>query len=293
MIYHSLADLVGHTPIVAAQGLFLKLEQYNPSGSVKDRAVRSMLEGMRSRGELHPGDTIVEPTSGNTGIALAMLGSHYGVHVILVMPDTMSIERRQVMAAYGAEVRLTPGVQGMAGAIALAQQLVREHGYKMLDQFNNVDNRLAHQTTAEEIIADMPALDIVVAGIGTGGTISGIAPFLKARYPHVQIIGVEPMESPVITQGSKGPHGIQGIGAGFVPTILQLDGVDSIETVDTASALSTMQNYAKLGFFLGISSGAAIHVAERLLAKQPHAIILVIAPDGGLKYLSKGYASLS
>ena len=293
MYYQSLAELVGHTPIVAVRGLYLKLEQYNPSGSVKDRAVRSMLEGMQSRGELQPGDTIVEPTSGNTGIALAMLGSHYGVRVILVMPDTMSIERRQVMAAYGAEVRLTPGVQGMAGSIALAQQLVQEHGYKMLDQFNNVDNRLAHRSTAEEIIADMPHLDMVIAGIGTGGTISGISPYLKAHYPHVQIIGVEPSESPVITKGKKGPHGIQGIGAGFVPSILQLDGVDRLETVDTESALSTMRQYAKQGFFLGISSGAAIHVAERLLVEQPQATILVIAPDGGLKYLSKGYASVS
>lgn len=293
MIYTSLADLVGNTPIVAATGIYFKLEQYNPSGSVKDRAVRSMLMGMQERGLLHPGDTIVEPTSGNTGIALAMLGATYGYHIILIMPDTMSIERRQVMLAYGAEVRLTPGSQGMAGSIALAEQLVRENGYKMLDQFNNTDNRAAHRQTAKEIIRDMKHLDYVVVGIGTGGTISGIAPFLKSYYPNVQIVGVEPSESPVLTKGQKGSHGIQGIGAGFVPSILQLEGVDRIETVDTESARSTMKALAKQGLFFGISSGAAAHVAYRLLAEHPTATILAIAPDGGLKYLSEGYAELS
>lgn len=288
MIYKNISDLIGNTPVVEYKGINVKLEYFNASGSVKDRAAKWMLEGMEKDGVLKKGDTIVEPTSGNTGISLAMLGAAKGYNVVLVMPDTMSKERQDIMKAYGAELILTDGALGMNGAITEATRLVNELGYVMPQQFANEYNVLAHEeSTAKEIIKDFKHLDYFVSGIGTGGTITGVAKIIKQYYPDVKIIGVEPTESPIITKGEKGTHKIQGIGAGFVPKILKLDYVDEVVTISSEAAKTATVEAAKKGLFLGISSGAAIKIGLDLLEK--HGIdkkVLVIAPDGGLKYLS-------
>lgn len=288
MIVKSISDLIGNTPIVENRGIYIKLEYFNASGSVKDRAAKWMIEGMEKDGTLKPGDTIVEPTSGNTGISLAMIGASKGYKVVLVMPDTMSKERRDMMKAYGAELILTDGTLGMNGAIEEANRLVREEGYVMPQQFNNEYNVLAHEeSTAKEIIKDFKELDFFVSGIGTGGTITGVSKIIKKYYPNVKIIGVEPTESPIITKGEKGSHKIQGIGAGFIPKILNLEQVDEVVTVSSEEAKQATIDAAKQGLFLGISSGAAIKVGLDLLQKHgKDKKILVIAPDGGLKYLS-------
>ena len=290
MIYNNFLDLIGNTPCVKLGDIYLKLEAYNASGSVKDRPAKYMIEGLEKEGLLKKGDVIVEPTSGNTGISLAMIGAMKGYRVILIMPDTMSVERRQVMKAYGAEIVLTDGTKGMAGALEEANRLVKEKGYIMPAQFDNKYNVLSHEeTTAQEIIKDFKNLDYLVAGIGTGGTITGLSKILKSYYPNIKIVGVEPYESPMITQGYKGPHGIQGIGAGFIPSILNLDYVDEIITVKTEEARAEAKRLAKKGILLGISSGGAIKVAHDIVKKvEKDKIILVIAPDGGLKYLSMG-----
>lgn len=290
MIVKDVLSLIGNTPVIEQDGIFIKLEYLNASGSVKDRAAKWMIEGLEKDGILKPGSVIVEPTSGNTGISLAMIGSVKGYKVVLVMPETMSVERQLVMKAYGAEIVLTEGKKGMAGAIEEANRLVKEKGYVMPGQFDNKYNVLAHEeSTAQEIIRDFENLDYLVAGIGTGGTITGLAKVLKNHYPNIKIIGVEPVESPVITQGTKGPHGIQGIGAGFIPSILDLKYIDEVITISTNDAKQETKRIAKHGLFLGISCGAAIKVAYDLLKKVGvNKKILVIAPDGGLKYLSTG-----
>lgn len=288
MIVKNISELIGNTPVVENKGIFIKLEYFNASGSVKDRAAKWMIEGMIKDGLLKPGDVIVEPTSGNTGISLAMIGASLGYKVFLVMPDTMSKERRDIMKAYGAELILTDGALGMNGAIAEAARLVKEEGYVMPQQFENNYNVLAHEeSTAKEIIKDFKELDFFVAGIGTGGTITGVSKVIKKYYPNVKIIGVEPEESPIITKGEKGSHKIQGIGAGFIPKILDLKIVDEVVTVSSEEAKNATVEAAKQGLFLGISSGAAIKVGLDLLEKHgDDKKILVIAPDGGLKYLS-------
>lgn len=288
MIVKSIDELIGNTPVIYNKGIYIKLEYFNASGSVKDRPAKWMVEGMEKDGRLKPGDTIVEPTSGNTGISLAMIGASKGYKVVLVMPDTMSKERRDIMRAYGAELILTPGEQGMTGAIEEAKRLVREKGYVMPQQFANEYNVLAHEeSTAKEIIKDFKELDFFVSGIGTGGTITGVSKIIKKYYENVKIIGVEPVESPIISKGEKGSHKIQGIGAGFVPEILDLDVVDEVVTVSSEDAKNATISAAKEGLFLGISSGAAIKVGLDLLEKYgKDKKILVIAPDGGLKYLS-------
>jgi cysteine synthase A len=290
MVYKNITDLIGNTPVVKLDDIFVKLEYFNASGSVKDRTAKWMIEGMEKEGLLKDGATIIEPTSGNTGISLALIGASKGYKVILVMPDTMSVERKNVMEAYGAQIILTEGKLGMKGAIDEAKRLVNEKGYVMPGQFDNKYNVLAHEeSTAVEIMNDFKELDYVVAGIGTGGTITGLANKLKKHYPEIKIIGVEPLESPVITSGSKGPHGIQGIGAGFIPSILKLDAIDKVITVSTQDAKQTAKEIAKKGFFLGISSGAAIKAGNDLAKGEgKDKKILVIAPDGGLKYLSTG-----
>lgn len=288
MIVKNISELIGNTPVVESRGIFIKLEYFNASGSVKDRAAKWMIDGMIKDGTLKPGDTIVEPTSGNTGISLAMIGASLGYKVVLIMPDTLSKERRDVMKAYGAELILTDGTLGMNGAIAEANRLVKEQGYVMPQQFENNYNVLAHEeSTAKEIIKDFKDLDFFVAGIGTGGTITGVGKIIKKYYPGVKIIGVEPDESPIITKGEKGSHKIQGIGAGFIPKILDLKLVDEVVTVSSEDAKNATIEAAKHGLFLGISSGAAIKVGLDLLEKHgKDKKILVIAPDGGLKYLS-------
>lgn len=290
MIHEKITDLIGNTPVLKLDGLYIKLEGFNASGSVKDRPALWMIEGLEKRGLLRPGDVIVEPTSGNTGISLAMIGAAKGYRVVLVMPDTMSVERQTVMRAYGAEIILTDGKLGMAGAIKEAERMVREEGCVMPMQFNNPDNVQAHKEgTAREILKDFPKLDYFVAGIGTGGTITGVAKVIKKIYRDVKVIGVEPAESPIITKGYRGSHGIQGIGAGFVPSILDLSLIDEVMTVETEKAKAEAKRLSKKGLFLGISSGAAVFAGYELLKKHgKDKTILAIAPDGGLKYLSTG-----
>lgn len=290
MIYENLLDLIGNTPVVKLDGIYIKLESYNFSGSVKDRPAKWMVEGLEKDGILTPGKTIVEPTSGNTGISLAMIGAVKGYEVVLVMPDTMSIERQQIMKAYGAKIILTEGKKGMNGAIEEATRLVREKGYIMPSQFENKYNVKSHEeSTAKEILKDFEQVDYIVSGIGTGGTITGLGKILKEKFPEIKIIGVEPSESPVLNGGAKGAHGIQGIGAGFKPDILDMDVVDDVITISTEDAKAEANRLAKKGLFLGISSAAAIKVGYNLHeVVGDNKVILVIAPDNGFKYLSTG-----
>lgn len=282
MIYENIIDLLGNTPVVKYDGIYIKLECYNPTGSIKDRAAYYMIDGAMKKGLLKKNDTIVEPTSGNTGIGLAAFGKVLGFNVVIIMPDTMSIERIKAIKAYGAEVILTDGKFGMKGSVDLANKLVEEKGYVLLDQFKNPDNAYAHEmTTAKEIIQDFDELDYLVCGIGTGGTITGLSRVLKEHYPNLKVIGVEPEKSPLLTKGYSGGHGLQGIGANFIPEVLDLKCVDEIVTVGDEEAYTEMDRLAKNGLFLGISSAAAVFVAKRFKGK-----VLAISPDGGLKYLS-------
>ena len=283
MIYNNVLDLVGHTPVVKYENIYIKLEGYNPGGSIKDRAAKYMLIKAMENGSLKKGDTIVEPTSGNTGIGLACLGPSLGLKVVIIMPDSMSVERIKAIKAYGAEVILTDGILGMKGAIDLANKLVKEKGYHLMGQFDNPNNALAHyETTANEIIDDFKELDYVVCTIGSGGTITGVSKRLKEVYPNIKIVGVEPEESPLLSKGYSGSHKIQGIGANFIPSILDLKLVDKIITVKSDDCFVEMQRLAEKGLFLGISSAAAV-IAGKSLGKGN---ILVISPDSGLKYLS-------
>ncbi len=302
-IARDITELIGRTPVVRLHRLpengaagesaavYLKLEYFNPGASVKDRIALSMIEAAEAAGRLQPGATIVEPTSGNTGIGLAMVAAVRGYRLILVMPETMSIERRKLLAAYGAEFILTPGPQGMKGAVDKALELVRENpGYFLPQQFENPANPEVHRrTTAQEILAQMgDDLDAFVAGVGTGGTITGVGQVLKAAIPGVKIVAVEPAASPVLSGGQPGPHKIQGIGAGFIPAVLQREVIDEIITVANEDALVTARRLAREeGLLVGISSGAAVHaalqVARRLGAGQK---VLALAPDTGERYLS-------
>ncbi|WP_416197801.1 MAG: cysteine synthase A [Sporanaerobacter sp.] len=300
-VANNIIDLIGNTPILKISHIvekdwadvYLKLEYFNPGGSVKDRPALYMIEEAEKCGRLKSGSVIVEPTSGNTGIGLAMVGASKGYKVILVMPETMSIERRNLLKAYGAEVLLTPGASGMSGAVAKAEELVRENeNYFMPYQFRNKDNPKAHEkTTALEIINQMDgAIDAFVAGIGTGGTITGIGKVLKNEIPDVKIIGVEPKSSPIISGGKPGPHKIQGIGANFIPEILDVDILDTVETVSDEDAINTTIMLAKReGLLVGISSGAAAFAALKWAKKLGKGKkIVAIAPDTGERYLSTG-----
>ena len=297
MIYENIVDLIGKTPSVRLNNLvddsmaeiYVKLEYFNPTGSVKDRAALQMVKDMALAGKLKKGDTIVEPTSGNTGIGIAMIGAAKGYKVVLTMPDTLSVERRRMLSAYGAELILTDGALGMVAAINKAQELVKERGYIMLSQFDNPSNPLGHKlTTGQEILDDFSNLNAFVAGVGTGGTITGVAEAIKDHMPGLKIIGVEPAESPVLSGGAPGPHKIQGIGAGFVPGNYQQDLVDQILKISNEEAYATTQALAqKEGLFLGVSSGAAVAAGLKIakeLGKGKR--VLVLAPDGGSKYLS-------
>ena len=300
--YESLASLVGNTPLLALHHieeeyslkgrLFAKLESFNPASSAKDRVALSMIQNAEKLGLLAPGSTIIEPTSGNTGIGLAAIGSACGYRVIIVMPDSMSIERQKLMRAYGAELILTPGALGMRGAIQKAEELAKEIPQSFIpNQFENPSNPLAHyETTAKEIWRDLDGkVDVLVAGIGTGGTISGCARFLKEKNPNLYVVGVEPASSPLLTKGVSGAHGIQGIGANFVPKNLDRSLVDEILTVADNEAYSFAKALAKReGLLVGISSGAALSAAvfvsntEKFRDKN----IVVIFPDSGERYLS-------
>ena len=299
MIYNNVLELIGKTPVLKlnnfnlenAAEVFVKLEKYNPGGSVKDRAALGMIEAAERDGLLKEGSVIVEPTSGNTGIALAMIGKLKGYKVIIVMPDTMSKERRDLITAYGAELVLTEGIKGMKGAIEKAEEMVEKHGYFMPQQFENFANSLKHyETTANEIYEDIKDLDVFVAGVGTGGTVSGIAKRLKELNPNVKVVAVEPKSSPVISGGNPGAHKIQGIGAGFIPGIYEGKYVDEVMTVDDNDAIRTAVEFAeKESVLIGISSGAAVYAAIEI-AKTIGAgkKVLAIAPDGGEKYISMG-----
>jgi cysteine synthase A len=273
--------------------VWAKLERHNPGGSIKDRIGLAMIEAAEKDGRLKPGGVIVEPTSGNTGIGLAMVAAFKGYRLILTMPETMSLERRTLLAAYGAEIVLTPGEQGMKGAIAKAQELVGEnHGAFMPQQFQNPANPEAHrQTTAAEILAQVPGpVDAFVSGVGTGGTITGVGQGLKAQEANVWVVAVEPAASPVLSGGQPGSHKIQGIGAGFVPDVMDLSVVDEIITVTNEEAARTARQLARQeGLLVGISSGAAayaaLQVAERLGAGKT---VVVVLPDTGERYLSTG-----
>lgn len=295
-------ELIGNTPLLEvvnyerehqlAAKIYAKLEYLNPAGSVKDRAALYMIEDAEERGILKPGATIIEPTSGNTGIGLASIAAMKGYKALLVMPETMSMERRMILKAYGAELVLTEGAKGMTGAIAKAEELQKEiPGSMVLGQFVNPANAKAHrETTGPEIWRDTDGLvDIFVAGIGSGGTITGVGEYLKSQKPEVKIVAVEPAGSPYLSKGTAGPHGIQGIGAGFVPEILNQDIYDEIITVANEDAYDTGRQMAtKEGILVGISSGAALWAATEL-AKRPENAgkhIVVLLPDTGDRYLS-------
>ncbi len=301
-IAKQLTELIGHTPLLeltkfsASHGLqtpiIAKVEYFNPGGSVKDRIALAMIEDAEQRGILKPGATIIEPTSGNTGVGLALVSAVKGYKLILTMPETMSIERRNLVKAYGAEVRLTSGKDGMAGAIKAAEEL-RDSipGSVILQQFENGANPARHYaTTGPEIWQDTDGkVDIFVAGVGTGGTVSGIAKYLKEQNPNVKIVAVEPLSSPVLNGGQSGPHKIQGIGAGFVPKTYDASLIDEVLDIDNDDAIRTGRELAQQdGLLVGISSGAATYAAS-VLAKRPEnagKTIVTLLPDTGERYLS-------
>lgn len=302
-IYKKVTELIGKTPLLSVENykkqehisgveLLVKLEYLNPAGSVKDRVALSMVEDAEKKGVLKPGATIIEPTSGNTGIGLASVAAAKGYHAILTLPDTMSVERRTLLGAYGAELVLTEGALGMKGAIAKAEEL-RDTipGAVILGQFDNEANPAAHMaSTGPEIWEDTDGkVDIFVAGAGTGGTVTGVGTYLKAQNPHIKIVAVEPADSPVLSGGQPGPHKLQGIGAGFVPSILNTEIYDEIITVTTEEAFAAGRSLARReGILVGITSGAALHAAA-LLAKRPEnagKTIVALLPDSGDRYLS-------
>ena len=301
-IYTSAEQLIGNTPLLELtrigkdQGLgarvLAKLEYLNPAGSAKDRIAKGMLDDAERRGRLKPGSVIIEPTSGNTGIGLASVAAGRGYRVIIVMPDTMSMERRQLMTAYGAELVLTEGAKGMQGAIDKAEELAKElPGSFIPGQFVNPANPAAHYaTTGPEIWADTQGkVDIFVAGVGTGGTITGVGKYLKEQNPAVKVVAVEPADSPVLSQGKAGPHKLQGIGAGFVPAALDTGVYDEIVTVTTEEAYAAGRLMGRReGVLVGISSGAALHAAMELAKRGENAgkTIVVLLPDTGDRYLS-------
>ncbi|WP_458110597.1 cysteine synthase A [Bacillus sp. PK6-013] len=297
-VANSVYDLIGNTPVVKLNRLvdedsaevYVKLEYINPGSSVKDRIALAMIEDAEEKGLLKEGDTLIEPTSGNTGIGLAMVAAAKGIKAILVMPDTMSSERRNLLRAYGAELVLTPGAEGMKGAIKKAEELAEEHGYFMPQQFNNPANSEVHRRTTGKEIAEQfgDGLDAFIAGIGTGGTITGAGEVLKEKNPSIKIFAVEPTDSPVLSGGKPGPHKIQGIGAGFVPKILNTEIYDEIITVKNEEAFEFARKAAREeGILGGISSGAAICAALQVAKKLGKGKkVLAVLPSNGERYLS-------
>lgn len=296
----NITDLIGNTPLYELKGLerklnytgkiLAKLEYLNPTGSAKDRAAMSMILKAEEKGKLKPGSVIIEPTSGNTGISIASIGASKGYRVIIVMPDSFSLERQKMIKAYGAEVVLSEGAKGMQGAVDRAKELVAEIPDSFIpSQFDNYDNALAHyETTGPEIYRDTDGLiDIFIAGIGTGGTITGTGCYLKEKNPNVKVIAVEPAASPLLSEGKAGPHAIQGIGPNFVPSILDKEILDEIITVENETAIHTAKQFAsKEGISVGISSGAAINATLRVAKENPGKNIVVLLPDSGDRYMS-------
>lgn len=298
-IAKSVTDLIGKTPLVELNRLtkglsarvVVKLEYANPASSVKDRIALSMIDDAEKSGLLTKDTTIVEATSGNTGIGLAMVAAARGYRLVITMPESMSLERRALLRAYGAKLVLTPAAEGMGGAIAKANELAAQDGYFMPRQFDNLANPQIHRTTtAEEIWADTDGqVDIFVSGVGTGGTVTGVGETLKAKKEAIQIVAVEPLASPVLSGGEKGPHPIQGIGAGFIPSVLNTDIYDEVIKVANEDAFSVARDMAaKEGLLVGISSGAAVSAALELAAREENAgkLIVVIIPSSGERYLS-------
>ena len=301
-LYHNMTEMIGGTPLLALERLgpkrgwqarvLAKLEYFNPAGSVKDRAALGMIQAAEKEGRLRPGAVIVEPTSGNTGIGLAAIAAVRGYRVILTMPETMSLERRKLLMAYGAEIVLTPGDQGMQGAIDRAEEILREiPGSMLAGQFDNSANPAAHYaSTGPEIWRDTEGkVDIFVAGVGSGGTVTGVGRYLKEQRPAVQIVAAEPAESPVLSGGKAAPHGIQGIGANLVPGNFDRDLVDQVLTVTTEESLALAREIARTeGVLVGISSGAALAAAEKLalLPENQGKTIVALLPDTGERYLS-------
>lgn len=298
MLFENIIDTIGKTPLVKLKdadnraSIYVKVESFNPSGSVKDRPVKYILKDLMDQGILKEGDTIIEQTSGNTGVGLAMASASLGLKAMIVMPDTMTVERRRLMQAYGAELVLTPGSEGMAGAKAKAQELSEELDAPIFGQFTNQANVKAHEeTTAKEILADLPDVAAFVAGIGTGGTVTGVGKTLKANDANTIIWGVEPTDSPLLSEGKAGSHKIQGIGANFVPDILDQKVIDRIFTVTNDQAIDTMVKLAKTeGILAGVSAGAnvyaALQLAEELGAGKK---VVTVLPDTGERYLSSGF----
>jgi cysteine synthase A len=298
-IAEDITQLVGRTPLVGMPRITAglkarvvgKLESFNPCASVKDRIALSMIEAAEREGKLKPGATIIEPTSGNTGVGLAFVAASRGYRLILTMPETMSLERRQLLAALGAELLLTPGKGGMAAAITMAEELAEKEGHLLLQQFSNPQNPEVHRkTTAEEIWTDTDGqVDVFISGVGTGGTITGVSDVIKRRKPSFKAIAVEPVGSAVLSGGEPGPHKIQGIGAGFVPDVLQRELIDEIVQVTHEDAGAAARRAAKEeGLLIGISSGAALHVALEVAQRPEHEgqLIVVLFPDSGERYLS-------
>lgn len=301
-IKHSFAELIGNTPLYAASHfaqntgagaqILAKLEYFNPAGSVKDRVAVAMIDDAEARGALKPGATIIEPTSGNTGIGLAAVAASRGYRIILTMPETMSVERRNMLKAYGAELVLTEGAKGMSGAIAKADELAKEIENSFIPgQFENPANPAAHlASTGPEIWSQTDGqVDIFVAGVGTGGTVTGVGSYLKQQNPNVQVVAVEPDESPVLSTGKGGPHKIQGIGAGFVPQVLNTEIYDEVMRVKGEDAFAAARTFTHSeGLFVGISSGAALWAAVELSKRQGNAnkTIVALLPDTGDRYLS-------
>ena len=296
MINNNVLDMIGNTPMIKLNNIgnsniYVKLEKYNPAGSIKDRAVYYMVENLEKNGLLKKGDVLVEATSGNTGIALSMIGSLKGYKVIIVMPETMSVERRTLMKAYGAKLILTDGSLGMKGSIEKMNKLLSENSnYISLKQFDNEYNPLAHyETTGVEMYNQVKDIDIFVCGVGTGGTISGVGKYLKEQNPNIKVVAVEPEGSPVISKNKKGSHKIQGIGAGFIPKNYNKNVVDEVMTITDEESYEGVRIMAqKEGILVGISSGANIYAALKLCEMYPDKKIVTVAPDGIDKYMSMG-----
>lgn len=299
MLYNNAIEMIGNTPLIKLNNLtkensaevYVKLEKYNPGGSIKDRAALGMIERAEKEGLLKKGGTIIEPTSGNTGIALAFIGKLRGYKVIIVMPETMSVERRNIIKAYGAELYLTPGASGMKGAILKAQELSEQLNGYIPQQFVNEANPAKHYaTTADEIIKDLGTPDVFVAGVGTGGTVTGVGRRLKEVSKNVKVIAVEPAKSAVISGNQPGPHKIQGIGAGFIPENYDSEVIDEVVQATDEEAFDTARKMAEQeGILVGISSGANISIALKIAEKLgPGKKVVTVAPDSAEKYLSMG-----
>lgn len=298
MIYKNIIETIGNTPLILLDNaennradIYVKVERFNPSASIKDRATKYILENLMDKGLLAKGGTIIEATSGNTGVALAMMGAALGIKVILVMPETMTIERRLLMAAYGAELILTPGTEGMKGSVSKAEELSRELRAPIFGQFSNPANIKAHEeSTGKEILADLPVVDGFVAGVGTGGTVSGTSHTLKAANSQTLVWAVEPADSPLFSKGKFGPHKIQGIGANFVPDNFDSKAIDRIFTVENIQAIETTRMLAsKYGILVGTSSGANVFAAFAMAKELGYGKkVVTILPDTGERYLSSG-----